>query len=559
MSNSDEFDLIDEKPEPPRNQSRLLIGLMATLGLLLFGFAVGLAVMRVMPRLSADATATPIQINETPPAVGALLATRTPSGDDGGESIELEGVEEALLEAIAEEISKTEVPPTPVVPTSTPRPLPTFSPTPTPSNTPRLSTDACALPVDSNFPYLTSRNQLGCAITPPGRIVWAAWEPFERGSMLWRSDTDQAYLFTNDGRWAPIDDRWDGKPLRSRGEAPPGLLEPQRGFGYVWGESDEIFAELGWATDQEKGICIHVQDFEYGFVVLSSDAPGCTDENLYNQATSSSWNTLLLEAPNGNRTDAATNDQIAFPSQPTPLPSPTLRPTPTLDPAQLNARPARNGSAFAPLAGSLPLFDGNFSEWPDGGWQPLNAIVFDTGGYSGNADLSAVYQMAWAEEGLILAVRVIDDQSSVGPEGTDMWQGDGLEIQFDQQLAADYPENTANDDDYQIGLSFSPDFSSIRAYRWLPFAREASLNLTGAVRPLGQGSSTNGYNLEVMIPWSTLGLDRRRPGIGSRFGFNLSVNDNDSAVPAQQTVLSLSPARTTHDDPTEWATLILTP
>ncbi len=559
MSNSDDFDLINENPpEPPKNQSRLLIGLMATLGLLLFGFAVGLAAMRVFPRLSADATATPLQRDETPSAVGALLATRTPGGD-GGDQIELEGVEEAILEAIAEEIGRTKVPPTPVVPTSTPRPLPTFSPTPTPTGTPRLSTGVCALPVDANFPQLSSRDQLGCAITPPGRIVWAAWEPFEHGSMLWRSDTDQAYFFTNDGRWQPIDERWDGKPLRSRGDAPPGLVTPDRGFGYVWGESDEIFASLGWATDQEKGICIHVQDFEYGFVVLSSDAPGCTDDNLYNQATSSSWRTLFLEAANSNRLDASADDQIALPTQPTPLPSPTVRPTPTLDPAQLNARPARNGAAFAPLAGSLPLFDGNFSEWPEAGWQPLNAVVFDTGGYSGNADLSAVYQMAWAEEGLILAVRVIDDISSAGPEGTDMWQGDGLEIQFDQQLAADYGESTANDDDYQIGLNFSPGFSSIRAYRWLPFAQEASLDPTGAVRSLGQGSSASGYNLEVLIPWSVLGLDGRSLGIGSRFGFNLSVNDNDSAVPAQQTVLSLSPARTTHDDPTEWSTLILTP
>jgi hypothetical protein len=557
VSDNDDFDLIDDQRQPPKEKSKLLLGLMATLGLLLFGFAVGMAAMRVLPRLNAEPT-------ETPSAVGVVIGIRTPEanealGGDGSDSVELEGVEEAIIEAIAEEIGKTKVPPTEVLPTSTPRPLPTLTPTATPTVTPQQTPGICEVPVDPSFPLLSSRNQLGCAITPPGRIVWAAWEPFERGSMLWRSDTDQAYLFTNDGRWEPIDERWDGKPLTSRGAAPPGMVAPERGFGYVWGESDEIFSSLGWATDQEKGICIHVQDFEYGFVVLSSNAPGCTDDNLFNQATSSSWNTLILEAPNSNRVGASADDSIAVPPQPTPRPSPTLRPTPTLDPAQLNARPALNGSAFAARAGSLPLFDGNFSKWPDGGWHPLNAIVYDTGDYGGAADLSAVYQMAWSEEGLILAVRVSDDASSPGPVGTDMWQGDGLEIQFDQQLAADYSENAANDDDYQIGISFTPDFTAIHAYRWLPFTQEASLNLPGAVRSLGQGSTVRGYNLEVLLPWSVFGLEAGSFDVGSRFGFNLSINDNDSEAPTQEMTLSLSPARTTHDNPTEWSTLVLTP
>jgi hypothetical protein len=42
-----------------------------------------------------------------------------------------------------------------------------------------------------------------------------------------------------------------------------------------------------------------------------------------------------------------------------------------------------------------------------------------------------------------------------------------------------------------------------------------------------------------------------------RFGFNVSVNDNDGDVPAQQTVISSSPARTTYNNPTEWGTLAL--
>ncbi|MCB0162148.1 MAG: hypothetical protein KDD83_28620, partial [Caldilineaceae bacterium] len=79
----------------------------------------------------------------------------------------------------------------------------------------------------------------------------------------------------------------------------------------------------------------------------------------------------------------------------------------------------------------------------------------------------------------------------------------------------------------------------------------------GVARALRTGPEWRGYNIEALIPWRELGLSRADAAVGTAFGFNISVNDNDGATPAQQTVLSLSPARTTHDDPTEWATLIL--
>jgi len=45
--------------------------------------------------------------------------------------------------------------------------------------------------------------------------------------------------------------------------------------------------------------------------------------------------------------------------------------------------------------------------------------------------------------------------------------------------------------------------------------------------------------------------------VGQSFGFNVSINDNDSTSFAQQTVLSVSPRRTTFDNPTQWGTLVL--
>jgi hypothetical protein len=158
----------------------------------------------------------------------------------------------------------------------------------------------------------------------------------------------------------------------------------------------------------------------------------------------------------------------------------------------------------------------------------------------------------WAAEGLYLAVAVNDDVLRAGPDGSNLWQGDGVEIQFDRRLADDFFDARANDDDTQIGLSPDDSFQYVRGYRWLPFAGEARFDPPGAV-----ASTPGQYSMEVLIPWLYFDLSAAELYPGLRFGFNISVNDNDSDAPAQQTVISASPARTTHDNPTEWGTLIL--
>ena len=116
--------------------------------------------------------------------------------------------------------------------------------------------------------------------------------------MLWRSDTDLAYLFGNNGLWATVDERWRGEDQPSRGAPPPGLFAPERGFGYVWGASGAICDRLSWATDVEKGFCARVQEFERGFVLQSESVSSCTADNLYNHATSADWRPIRISAHN---------------------------------------------------------------------------------------------------------------------------------------------------------------------------------------------------------------------------------------------------------------------
>mgnify|MGYP005840634531 CR=1 FL=1 len=517
MPEVDDFDIVRDEDEVSRPRSTWLwIGLVGLVAL--FAFGVGAAWMMLNSRLG-DAPQT-LPGAATPNPLVAL-ASATPIFTDT-----------AVITATVQATATGTVTPTP-------------SPSPMPTPTPGV---ACGIPVADLFVALYDELQYGCP-TDPGAIVWAAWQPFQFGRLLWRSDTDRAYAFLPGDQWFPIVDRWDGSPAANRGAPPPGLLTPERGFGYVWSRNDELFQALGWATDREKGFCALVQTFERGFMLYSLNIPSCTPENLYNHATAGDWSPLLILAPESARRAGSI------------LPVPPQTNT-GQDPAQIGqttlTRPPAHGLVLASQLGNITL-DAQFDDWPTA-WQPLTAIVQGLVHHTGPTDLSADFQAAWNERGLLLAVRVQDDIYRPGPGGTNLWRGDGIEVHFDRRLADDFTRSVADSDDYQIGIAFDPALRAIRAYRWLPFAREGNLNLSGAVRSVG-GS----YHVEVIIPWQVFELDptTELPRTGTTnaylFGFNISINDNDGPRPDQETVLSFSPARTSHDNPTEWATLRLLP
>lgn len=137
---------------------------------------------------------------------------------------------------------------------------------------------SCSLSVDSRFQGVYDRSQLGCP-TAGLSTVWSAWESFQRGAMLWRNDTNQVVVFYNSGRWTQLTDQWTGQDTPYRGSPPPGLYQPIRGFGWIWGNRDEVFSGLGWATDEEKGVCMLIQQFQRGFIITKSGDGFCRDRS----------------------------------------------------------------------------------------------------------------------------------------------------------------------------------------------------------------------------------------------------------------------------------------
>jgi hypothetical protein len=163
-------------------------------------------------------------------------------------------------------------PPTWGMPPATPLPSPTPSPTrqrPTPTATP---TPCATTPVRFSAIWADRRDRLGCP-TEAEREVALAEEAFERGRMFWREDSREIYVLHDDGTWQDFADTWqEGQPQDDPIlTAPPGLFQPNRGFGKVWREElGGPASRIGWATEEERGGTGVVQAFDGGTVLWSN-------------------------------------------------------------------------------------------------------------------------------------------------------------------------------------------------------------------------------------------------------------------------------------------------
>ncbi len=96
-------------------------------------------------------------------------------------------------------------------------------------------------------------------LCPQGKalVTEGAYQPFERGFMIWRPRPDSSrpliYAFAYAGQVYVFPDLWSASdPDSGNGQTPPeGLIEPVGGFGKIWREHPDVHDALGWATDTE--------------------------------------------------------------------------------------------------------------------------------------------------------------------------------------------------------------------------------------------------------------------------------------------------------------------
>ena len=153
--------------------------------------------------------------------------------------------------------------PQPVRPTAVPQvqvqPAPTqvrraVQPTPVPQR--------CSIEVHPKFQQVWKRAGGVSAGCPLGSAYEkrSAYQSFQNGLMLWHAGPHSdaggmIYVVYNSGHWEAHRDEW-GQGMQKHGNytPPAGLVEPKRGFGYLWRTKlGGPNATIGWALADEVG------------------------------------------------------------------------------------------------------------------------------------------------------------------------------------------------------------------------------------------------------------------------------------------------------------------
>lgn len=278
---------------------------------------------------------------------------------------------------------------------------------------------------------------------------------------------------------------------------------------------------------------------------------------------------VMMESPTPDYTVTAiiqqvtqqSKDREATANAPIPVPTETMMPPPppsTATPLPLPTAttvvyPQRPGGVFT-AAPFTPTIDGNFTEWtaPEYPVTSLNAQI-GSKYWSGANDLSGKFRSAWDMQNLYIAVTVVDDIYAQRATQGNIYLGDSVEIQLDADLYGDFYVNYLTNDDYQLGISpgYVNTNGAKEAYLYYPSSIQGS-------RPqvnIAAVKTAEGYLLEAAIPWAVFGVV---PSSGARYGFALSISDNDSATKnLQQSFVSSTPGRKLLN-PTTWSELLLT-
>ncbi len=176
-----------------------------------------------------------------------------------------------------------------IIPTGTRGPVVTIAPQPGTRVAPNTggsnvsTTRNCSVPAAPPFAN-AARNpavqqKLGCPTGSPVTVKLVT-QPFQTGYMFWR-ETREIYVVSTaavlkgaatDTFWR-LPDNWnEGIPASDPALAPPaGMLQPVRGFGYIWRSNSTVRSSLGWALAGEQPYDAIWQDFERGWMLLGNN------------------------------------------------------------------------------------------------------------------------------------------------------------------------------------------------------------------------------------------------------------------------------------------------
>jgi hypothetical protein len=194
--------------------------------------------------------------------------------------------------------------------------------------------------------------------------------------------------------------------------------------------------------------------------------------------------------------------------------------------------------------------DGDLSEWTFLVY-PIDQPAFGRESWLGPADLSAVWNIAWDDKYIYLALKVQDDVFVQAARGDQLFNGDSLEVWLNIDPGSRTHELTGRD--FQLGISpgdFASPFSTVEAYLWHPKEEARPIGDVVIVAKKVEG----GYHMEVAVPWTIV---RVVPFAEEGFAFTLALNDDDTAGGANQETQLVSIKESRLADPMTWGLLVL--
>ena len=188
---------------------------------------------------------------------------------------------------------------------------------------------------------------------------------------------------------------------------------------------------------------------------------------------------------------------------------------------------------------------------------PREAIRTETGLLTGDDDIGVTFYMAYDDNNLYLAARVLDDKHLQRQNGVNIWMDDCLQFAFDTKndaLSPDLKGKSGYDgDDYNFGMALTAKGSE--AWCWVnpnP-AKVGQCAFPVSVRREGKETL-----YELAIPWEQLAP--LKPREGQVFGFSFVVFDNDREADAQAAYwIALTPGVAGGADPSVYKKFMLIP
>jgi hypothetical protein len=144
------------------------------------------------------------------------------------------------------------------------------------SNLQRVVNRELTLPINAAQPLPATPTPFPTVVssTQPATInTQAAYQPFERGFMIWLGSSGQVYVFLQQDSRVLTYEQWayEALPDNPVTDAPPsGYVSPINGFGRVWGNYNDVRA-IGWAIASEQGYTANFSLSNDGIIVSLPD------------------------------------------------------------------------------------------------------------------------------------------------------------------------------------------------------------------------------------------------------------------------------------------------